>query len=218
MERVQSLSIVAPSSTALDVIASSDAGIFDTSWQLGAQSWSTTAPVPVCCHSLTMSVAPSSVSIPANGSVSVHLSTTMINDANTINLSYTVPQNEGIAAGQFAPTSVMPGQGVDIGFAAQLGTPPGPKGPITITGNNGIETHSVVINVTTTACAPTNCQALGSQCGSIDDMCGHILPCGMCGTGLVCVLGQCLPSRCAHPRSCPRGSHWDASECTCVAD
>src|SRR5262249_60253625 len=99
-----------------------------------------------------MSVAPNSVSIAANDSQSVHVSTTMLNDANPIALTYNVPA--GVVVGQFAPTSVTPGQSVDIGFAVQLGTPPGPKGPITITGTKGSEAHSVTVGVTTTACVP----------------------------------------------------------------
>jgi hypothetical protein len=224
------LSIVAARSTALDIIAGFNLKTvnarpqlaFDTSWQLGAQSWAATAPAPPCdentCWSFAMSVLPPAVSIAANDSASVHLSTTKLNDSRPINLTYDSP-SPGVAQGQFAPTTVNPGEGVDIGLVVALGTPPGPKQPIKITGNNGIETHSVTIDVSTTACVPTSCQALGAQCGSINDMCGLTLPCGTCAAGLSCSsILQCVPSRCTHPRSCPRGFHWDDVDCACVAD
>jgi len=89
------LSIVAPRSAALDVIAASDANAFDTSWQVGAQSWSTTALVPACgssdCYNFSMSVAPTSISIPANGLSWVLLSTTLLRDAYPVNLTYNPP-------------------------------------------------------------------------------------------------------------------------------
>jgi hypothetical protein len=164
-----------------------------------------------------MSVTPSSVSIAANDSLSVQLSTTMLNgDANPINLTYNVPN--GVVAGQFAAASVTPSQSVDIGFAVLLGTPPGPKGPITIVGTKGTETHSVTVGVTTTACSPFTCGGRGLQCGSTNDNCGHTILCGSCGTGLVCRGGLCLTPHCAMMRTCPRGSHWDDVDCACTGD
>jgi hypothetical protein len=182
------------------------AGSFSIKWK--------SAPPPPPVLSFGLSVTPNSVSIAANDSQSVHLSTTMLNDANPIGLSYSVPA--GVVVGQFAPTSVTPGQSVDIGFAVPLGTPPGPKGPITITGSKGSETRSVTVGVTTTACGPQSCG--DAQCGSVNDNCGHTLLCGSCGGGLVCGGGQCVPSRCARSHPCPRGSHWDDANCACEAD
>jgi hypothetical protein len=144
---------VAARSEALDVISGSnaipgsggnpgsDGNAFDVSWQTGAQSWATTAPLAACddntCWSFAMSVAPTSASIAANDSVSVHLATVLLDSANPITLTLKPPP--GVVAGQFDPTSVVPGQGVDLGFAVPLGTLPGAKGAITIIGNNGIE-------------------------------------------------------------------------------
>src|SRR5262249_54849874 len=154
----------------------------------------------------------------ANDGASVHLSTTMLNDPYTINLKYDVP--DGVVVGDGAPTSLAPGQAADIWFVAPLGTPSGPKGSITIVGSNGIETHSVKVDVTTTPCVSTgfSCGPGVTECGSISDNCGHTHNCGSCETGLVCNLGLCVPPRCAHPRPCPRGSHWDEVECACVGD
>jgi hypothetical protein len=219
------LSIVAPRSTALEVITQSapspaDASrqvAFDTSWQLGAQSWATTAPVPTCdsntCWSFDLSVSPTSISIAANDSISVDLSTMMLNSSNQINLTYTVPS--GVAPGEFAPTSVAAGQGVPIGFYVPLGTPPGPKGQITITGNNGIETHSVSIDVVTTQCVPFSCGA-DTECGQLNDGCGHILNCGKCRQSLACYQGMCIRQRCITPRHCPRGYVWSPADCACI--
>jgi hypothetical protein len=163
-----------------------------------------------------MSIDPTTVSIAAADSVSVHLSTTRLNDANTINLGYQPP--EGVQAGEFAPRSVPPGQGVDIGFFVPSGTAPGHKGSIAITGDNGIERHSVTVDVTTTGCVPHTCQGLGLQCGASTDGCGGPLSCGMCDAGLTCSGGLCLQPRCVRSRPCPRGSHWDQIECACVGD
>jgi len=100
---------------------------------------------------------------------------------------------------------LWPRAGVDLGFAVILGTPPGPKNPITIVGSNGLDTHAVTIDVTTTACVPTTCQGSGFQCGSLSDKCGQTLSCGECaGTGVVCSGGQCVPRRCTAWRRCPR--------------
>jgi hypothetical protein len=213
------LSIVAAFSTALDIIAVSDGNAFDTSWQVGAGSWSTTVPVGTCdgngCASFSMSVSPTSFTLDAGDSISLHLSTMMLNDTRPISLSYAAP--DGIVPGIFNPTSVMPGQGVDIGFSSPFGTPGGPKAPIMITGQNGIETHTVNVGVTViaTTCVPLTCGA--GQCGSMDNGCGGTLMCGGCADRQQCVLGMCVPARC-RPRTCPRGSHWDVTECACVGD
>jgi hypothetical protein len=212
------LSIVAASSSALDVIAESGQNAFDMSWQLGAQSWATTLPVATCdastCWSFTMSVAPTSVAVPTNNSVSVLLSTTMLNDARPISLTFNTPS--GVFAGMYDPTTVTPGQEVYLGFWPRVGTLPGHKGPITIIGTNTIETHSVTVDWTTTACVPTTCQAEGIQCGSISDNCGGTLLCGSCGKGLVCWQGLCLLSKCAKPKPCPKGQVWDSVACGCT--
>lgn len=158
------------------------------------------------CHAtaFSMSVMPTSVSIPANDSVSVHLSTALVaGDATPINLSFYVPR--GVVAGQFIPTSVTPGQGVDLGFAVPLGTPPGPKGAITILGSDGIEARSVTVDVTTTQCVPITCQA--DMCGRVDDKCGNPLDCGICP-----------PDPCRHcqtPRQCCicNGGVWVGGRC-----
>jgi hypothetical protein len=187
-------------------------------WVAGSFSvvWKPTPPPPPAL-TFGMSVTPGSVSIAANDSISVQLSTAMLSgDTNPIKLTYNVPN--GVAAGQFAATSVTPGQNIDIGFAVPLGTPPGPKGPITIVGSKGTETHSVTVGVTTTACVPSTCGGQGYQCGSANDNCGHTLVCGSCGTGLICSGGLCLTPHCATPKPCPRGSHWDDVECACVGD
>jgi hypothetical protein len=158
------------------------------------------------CHAtaFSMSVTPVSVSIAADDSVSVHLSTTLLTgNATPINLSFYVPN--GVVPGQFIATSVPPGQSVDLGFAVPLGTPPGPKGPITIVGSNGIEAHSVTVDVTTTQCVPITCQA--DLCGRVDDKCGHTLDCG-----------SCPPDPCRHcqtPRQCCicNGGVWVGGRC-----
>jgi hypothetical protein len=212
------LSIVAPSSAAIDVISASDVNTFDTSWQLGAQFWSMTPLVPVChsdvCYNFSMSVAPSSVSFAANGHAWVYLSTTLLKDAYPINLSYNVPPGVYIADG---PASVTPGQTAEINLAATLDAP-GPKGPVTIVGDNEIETHLVGVDVTTTPCVPVTCVSAGFECGASGDGCGHPLDCGSCGSGFVCHDNICLRPRCSHPRPCPRGSHWEEDQCACVGD
>jgi hypothetical protein len=176
-----------------------------------AQQW---YPDPA---SFSMSVAPTSVSIAANDSTSIQLSTMMLAAARPIGLTFSVPT--GLVIGASTPAMVIPGQGLSIGIAVPLGTPAGAKGSITIVGTNGIETHSISIDATTTACVPTSCQALGAQCGSLSDMCGHTLSCGECGTGLTCASsGMCIPRICTRPHPCPRGSHWDDVDCACVAD
>jgi len=164
-----------------------------------------------------MSVSPTTLSIAANDSASVHLSTVACGGNRDIQLRLYPPP--GVVAGQYDPTTVAAGAGVDLGFAVILGTPPGPKNPITIVGSNGLDTHAVTIDVTTTACVPTTCQGSGFQCGSLSDNCGQTLSCGECaGTGDVCSGGQCVPRRCTAWRRCPKGSHWDEVECACVAD
>src|SRR5262249_25135802 len=73
-----------------------------------------------------MSVSPTSVSIAANDSISVHLSTTACGGNHESQLSYNAPS--GVAPGQFDPTAVASGAGVDLGFVVPLETPPGHKG------------------------------------------------------------------------------------------
>src|SRR5262245_47569893 len=53
-------------------------------------------------------------------------------------------------------------------------------------------------------CAPVTCAALGKNCGTISDGCGHTLTCGSCtapqscgGGGIPNVCGPCTPTTCA---------------------
>ena len=204
------LSIVAPSSAAIDVISASDVNTFDTSWQLGAQLWSSTPRLPAChsdaCYNFSMSAAPSSVSFAASGHVLVYLSTTLLKDAYPINLSYNIPPGVYVEDG---PASVMPGQVAEINLAAPFDAPPGSKGAVTIVGDNEIEIHLVAVDVTTTPCIPITCVSSGLECGAANDSCGHPLDCGSCDSRFVCRDNVCLRPRCARPRPCPRGSHWD---------
>jgi hypothetical protein len=161
----------------------------------------------------SMSVSRTAVTSAANDSFSVHLSTTKLEDARQITLTLDPPN--GVVAGVFVATSVMPGDGVDLGFSVPLGTAPGDKGPITITGDNGLEKHVVTVDVMTTACVPKACPA--GQCGSVSNGCGGTAQCAPCGDGLVCSRGACLVPRCARPRTCARGFVWDPVECQCVS-
>jgi len=42
-------------------------------------------------------------------------------------------------------------------------------------------------------CTPMSCAVLGAECGAAADGCGATLECGVCGDGLACGDGRCLP-------------------------
>jgi hypothetical protein len=159
-----------------------------------------------------MSVAPTSESVPSNSGISVVLSTTALNDSAQIYLTLDPPT--GVFAAPYDRTTVTAGQQVYLRFWPVAGAPLGHKGPVTIIGSNGVETHSVTVDWTTTACVPRSCAE--GECGSISDTCGRTVYCGTCAKGLVCSFGSCVLPFCAKPHPCPKGEGWDILACRCM--
>jgi hypothetical protein len=206
-------SIVATTNFALDVIAASGPSAYDLSWQTGGTSWKLTAPQSTYSwsdgKSFRLYVTPKQLSIAANNSASVSLYSMLVDPAaagRTITLSSTTAP--GVNAGQYNPTTLTAGSSTGMGYWVPLGTAPTPYQTITITGNNGVESHSVTFQVATTACVPLTTCGGAPACGSIDNGCGGKIQCGAacCTAADVCTPDTCgstFSNRCGGTVKCP---------------
>jgi hypothetical protein len=174
-------------------------------------------------QSFTLSVDRSNISIAANDSTSVTVSSTLLNAADSnrpITLTVTTPP--GVNPGQYNPTTLQPGQSTWLGFWVPLGTPPTGDQTITITGDNGIDRSTVNVRVSTTACAPAAHPCGSVTCGFASDGCGGQVQCGAqcCTAQDVCsnTCGGTMSNGCggtvkcpACPK-CPKGQVWCPDE------